>query len=254
MGFSQKSVVDMINAGHKIDVSDLAILRWLVDFSHTDKMVKVVDGGKTYYWVNYQSVLDDLPILNIGRRMLAVRLQRMVDAGILCSSLKRNGGTFTLYGFGEKYESLIDQDILWDDKKIADGCEEIYTRGDNKFTTGVTIDLQTKYQSTNNTSTNNQSTNMSIGRKRRTPAFVPPTLQDVEEYAKSRNSNADPKRFWDYYNAGDWKDSEGKPVKSWKQKFITWESKQQKRGVTENDGKTDVRRAYSKSQLNVTRL
>lgn len=61
--------------------------------------------------------------------------------------------------------------------------------------------------------------------KRRTPTFTPPTLQEVEEYARSRNSNVDPKRFCDYFDAGDWKDAKGQPVRSWKQKFITWESK-----------------------------
>lgn len=63
------------------------------------------------------------------------------------------------------------------------------------------------------------------GKLKRPTAFVPPTLQEVEEYARSRNSSVDPKRFWDYFNAGDWKDAKGQPVRSWKQKFITWESK-----------------------------
>lgn len=61
------------------------------------------------------------------------------------------------------------------------------------------------------------------GRKRPPARFVPPTLEEVKEYAKSRGSDVDPKKFWDYFNAGDWKDSEGKQVRSWKQKFITWE-------------------------------
>lgn len=63
-------------------------------------------------------------------------------------------------------------------------------------------------------------------RKRPTRAFVPPTVEEVEEYARSRNSNIDPKRFWEYYNAGDWKDAKGQPVKSWKQRFITWEGRE----------------------------
>lgn len=64
--------------------------------------------------------------------------------------------------------------------------------------------------------------NKGTGKKR----FVPPTLEEVTEYARSRNSNVDPKRFWEYFNAGDWTDAKGQPVRSWKQKFITWESKQ----------------------------
>lgn len=67
--------------------------------------------------------------------------------------------------------------------------------------------------------------NKNVGYKRTEHAFVPPTLQEVEEYARSRNSSVDPKRFWDYFDAGKWKDAKGQPVRSWKQKFITWENK-----------------------------
>lgn len=55
--------------------------------------------------------------------------------------------------------------------------------------------------------------------------FIPPTLEEVQEYCLQRNSSVDPKKFWDYFDTGDWKDSEGKPVKNWKQKLITWEGR-----------------------------
>lgn len=62
-----------------------------------------------------------------------------------------------------------------------------------------------------------------------------PTREEVKEYAKSRNSNVDPDRFYDYFSEGNWIDSKGNPVKSWKQKFITWEKgdaeRQNDRGV-----------------------
>ena len=54
-------------------------------------------------------------------------------------------------------------------------------------------------------------------------AFVPPTLGEIEEYCKARNSTVDPKMFYDYFTAGNWHDSKGNPVKNWKQKLITWE-------------------------------
>jgi hypothetical protein len=53
--------------------------------------------------------------------------------------------------------------------------------------------------------------------------FVPPTLEEVEAYCKSRNSTVAPKQFWEYFDAGDWIDSKGQKVRSWKQKLITWE-------------------------------
>lgn len=59
--------------------------------------------------------------------------------------------------------------------------------------------------------------------KRKRKPFVPPTLEEVQAYCKERNSPVNPKTFWEYYNAGEWKDSKGNPVKNWKQKLITWE-------------------------------
>ena len=53
----------------------------------------------------------------------------------------------------------------------------------------------------------------------------PPTRDEVRAYAKERNSDVDPDRFYDYFEAGGWVDSRGSPVKAWKQKFITWERK-----------------------------
>ena len=54
--------------------------------------------------------------------------------------------------------------------------------------------------------------------------FVPPTLEEVQEYCKSRGDKVDAKQFYDYFTASDWVDSKGNEVKSWKQKVITWES------------------------------
>lgn len=62
----------------------------------------------------------------------------------------------------------------------------------------------------------------------RTKKFVSPTLEEVKAYAAERGSNVDPERFFDYFTAGDWKDSRGNPVRSWKQKFLTWERAQPK--------------------------
>ena len=53
--------------------------------------------------------------------------------------------------------------------------------------------------------------------------FVPPTLEEVEAYCRERNSPVDAKQFYDYFTAGNWYDSKGQKVRSWKQKLITWE-------------------------------
>ena len=64
----------------------------------------------------------------------------------------------------------------------------------------------------------------SAGKNRK--RFIPPTLEEVQAYAKERGREDLAKKFFDYFEAGNWHDSEGKPVKAWKQKFITWEAHQ----------------------------
>lgn len=81
---------------------------------------------------------------------------------------------------------------------------------------------------------------------RKKKPFVPPTLAEVEAYCKERNSSVDPKKFWDYFNAGDWMDSEGKPVKSWKQKLITWEGRDSNGKPVAADAKASAEERRSK--------
>lgn len=79
-------------------------------------------------------------------------------------------------------------------------------------------------------------TNNNERRKRQPRTFVPPTLQEVEEYARSRESKVDPKHFYDYFSAGEWIDGKGNPVLNWKQKFISWEKREggNRRGAVSN--------------------
>lgn len=64
--------------------------------------------------------------------------------------------------------------------------------------------------------------------------FVAPTYEEVYEYAKSRNRTDIAQKFFDYFNVGNWVDSEGKPVRNWKQKFVTWDTRNAKKTQTVN--------------------
>lgn len=107
MGFSQERVMELNESGCNIDITDLAILNWLEKISNSPKVVKEVIDGNAYFWVNYQSLLDDMPILGIKKRMLYARLQKMVDAGILSHQVKKQGGTFSMYAFSNVYDQLV---------------------------------------------------------------------------------------------------------------------------------------------------
>jgi hypothetical protein len=77
---------------------------------------------------------------------------------------------------------------------------------------------------------NNVNVNVNLNKKCKSESkskkqFKAPTLQEVQDYCKERNSCVDAKKFFDYYVAGDWEDAKGNQVKNWKQKLLTWESK-----------------------------
>lgn len=63
-----------------------------------------------------------------------------------------------------------------------------------------------------------------IEEKGKRKRFTPPTLQEVEDYVREKGLNVDAKRFWDYYEAMDWHDRDGKKVQRWKGKAITWDN------------------------------
>lgn len=57
---------------------------------------------------------------------------------------------------------------------------------------------------------------------KKTTAFIPPTIEEIQEYIILRKLNVKAQDFFDYFTDGKWIDSEGKPVKNWKQKLLTW--------------------------------
>lgn len=90
----------------KLDCTDLVILRWFVDFY--PKMMKVEIEGVQYAWISYSDLLRDMPLLDIQKRMLASRLQKMADFEILKHKTVKANGTFSYYGFGKNYANLVD--------------------------------------------------------------------------------------------------------------------------------------------------
>ncbi len=70
---------------------------------------------------------------------------------------------------------------------------------------------------------------------RDTPARVkPPALEQVMEVAKLRGCPECAKPFFDYYAAAGWRDSEGKPVFNWQQKFVLWQMREENRRMPQS--------------------
>lgn len=57
--------------------------------------------------------------------------------------------------------------------------------------------------------------------------FIPPTLQDIQEYILEKEYNVDANKFFDYYDSANWTKANGEKVLSWKQTIVTWNNKEQ---------------------------
>lgn len=86
------------------------------------------------------------------------------------------------------------------------------------------------------------------GKKRK--AFVPPTFEEVLDYAKEKDREELAKEFFEYFSVGDWVDSKGNKVLNWKQKFLTWCGRNEKKNATQVDDE-EVRIEELKKKWNI---
>lgn len=59
-------------------------------------------------------------------------------------------------------------------------------------------------------------------KRKKSNAFIPPTLEEVANYCNERNNKVDPQRFIDFYSASGWMRGKNK-IKDWKACIRTWE-------------------------------
>lgn len=152
LGFSQKAVIALQRREEidgkevilKLDVDDLLILNVIAEMHARKSIKKVIIEDKTFCWINYHTILSDLPILDICKRRLVQRLDKMEKLGLIEKIVEKEKGvgTFTYIRMADGYEDLK---YSKDSEKSADG-NKIPTDG-NFFPGGrnksATKDLKT---------------------------------------------------------------------------------------------------------------
>ena len=145
-GFSQRKVLSLRDEKQRVDCIDLVLLRWFIDFKDTPKMKYCDINGSIYYWVNYEKILSDLPILSISKRAVYDRFQKLVKFGVLTHYHVKDGGSFSYYGIGDTYESLVSEPSPYEDN---------FQWGMKSTSEGVGSQLPSKDSSIKDYSTNN---------------------------------------------------------------------------------------------------
>ena len=101
MGISQAKAIE-----YGLDLTDIAIYAWFEGIVASNPKTLEKDG-KLYYWLNYQTLLDDMPVIKIKKDTLYRILRRLVEKGVLTHYVLRNSeGVFSYYGYGENARGL----------------------------------------------------------------------------------------------------------------------------------------------------
>jgi len=116
-GLQQYMLIDL-----GLDCIDALIIRYVYDFYTIGKMTLRTDRhGNKFFWMSYQKLLDDLPILNMKKRALANRFKKYVEVGLLYSRIYHENkyknqlgeiitrrGVYTYFSFDEeRIQSLL---------------------------------------------------------------------------------------------------------------------------------------------------
>ena len=116
LGFSQKAACQFVRSEEKngkqveqrLDVVDLLIVNHIADFPNRKGVVKQIINDKTYFWVSYSEILEELPILGIKKQALADRFTKLEAFGIIervFSTVGKMQNT-SMFRMGDAYEQL----------------------------------------------------------------------------------------------------------------------------------------------------
>lgn len=148
-GFSQKKLVEF-----GLDALDALILRYFVDFKDSSKMVTKNVEDKLFYWLKYETINKELPVLKLKKDSVYRRLKKMCDCGVLEHVTVKKKGVYSFYRLGNKYEELISDTSDTNPTPIGNESEPIR----NEIRTHTDLNPEQKINLLNNQSTKDSST------------------------------------------------------------------------------------------------
>lgn len=168
-----------------------------------------------------------------GQQSFSGSLQYLAD---WCNSTKQ--------GILKNLKSLCEKGFIRRNENVINGVKfvEYYATEFNGVLNKVEQGIE---QSLTGGSKQSLPNNTNIDNTNNTPNNIP-TLEEVRQFCRERNSCVDPDAFWNYYNSQKWKKSNGTPLADWRSGVRYWERNQ--KGGKKQTGKkpnTDtVRRSY----------
>ena len=103
-GFYQEALVKS-----DLDIKDIHILRYMIDFIDSGIPRKRIINGKDFYWIRTDLIIEDNPILKINlKNSIRKRIKKLIDKEFLEYVNCKKGINKTLYRRGKALEKIED--------------------------------------------------------------------------------------------------------------------------------------------------
>ena len=149
LGFNQEKVIKIKNIKKEkrknaekeiiqtLEIEDLYLLNRLFNFRGSAKTANAIIDGKVFFWINYKTLLEHMPILNMTKETLMNKFKKYVDMKLIerKQMYEKDGikGTYSYMHITEKLEDLqINKNDVMDS-----GCDDDVTEGVTSTRQGV---------------------------------------------------------------------------------------------------------------------
>lgn len=107
----------------KIDVKDLTLLQWLMDYSSSGKMPSIEIKATKYYHVSYNKLFADNPCLDCNQRTAFEKLQKLVELNLLKYHYDITVKPQSFYAINEKCFELLNDDTPEDIHNLVNNSQ-----------------------------------------------------------------------------------------------------------------------------------
>ena len=95
----------------QIDLIDAAIFDYIKDFANSPFCKKMTDGGMNYFWVKWDKIVSDMPLLGISTRQnIHTRMVKLSIAQLISPHKDNQIMGQSWYCFGDNYDKMIRYD------------------------------------------------------------------------------------------------------------------------------------------------
>ena len=143
--------LSIIENGLDIDIIEASILNFIIEFSKSEAIQKIEENGVVYFWISYEKVCSELPILKLKKDSVYRRIKKLCEVGLLERYGKGKELGKSFFALTKKCEKLNFTDI----GKLSE-WSEIKPKDNGRKAEGV----RKKIRRTSDEKPNNKKTNI----------------------------------------------------------------------------------------------